>query len=233
MKYDYLVENQEGDSFTRVPRDDQEYGLNHAVRSTRMIEVLARIGLQDGFLRQYMAQLAMTGTVSKDLLIVEGQTIKEEFDTVYEHIKRTEEDEFGFETDVTMTGDTLPEEEKAWWALGAGYGIRVLDRNGHTDILLDSFNIESPITPAGTLVNPAVLGFPLIGVVEAVEKVPGLDTYGLTCFVEQRAVTYDEDGKPIHVDDTRHLTLGSIDEFAEFKPFVTLLRPFGEEKDLF
>jgi hypothetical protein len=231
MKYDYLVENQEGDRFTLVPRDDPEHSLDRAVRSQKMRNILSTLGLEQGFLSQYMAQLADTGTVSKDLLIEEGSAIEEELDVVYELIKRIEYDENGFDNDVTMMGENLPEEEVTWWALKSWYGVNILDRNGYTELGLDQFNIKQPITPAGSFVWPAKLDYPLSGAIEAVENAR-LNTEELTCFVDQHAITYDESGKPTHVDDTRHFTVGTIDSYAEFKPHATVLKPYGDEEDL-
>lgn len=233
MKYDYLVENQAGDRFTLVPRDDPEHGLVRAVRSERTRQVLAELGLAAGFLSQYMTELATTGSVSKDLLIEEGLAIEEELEAVYEHIKRVEIDEDGFENDVTMTGKTIPEVEVAWWALRANYGVQVLDRSGYTEIGLDPFNIDQPTMPTGCFVNPSRIGYPFTGVSAVIELVGGLEQSGLTHFVDQQAVTYDTSGTARHVDDARHLTVGTVNARGEFQPVATLLDPFQDEADLF
>lgn len=232
MKYDYLVENYEGDRFTLVPRDDPERGLARAAKSERMKDIMSKLGLDEGFLSQYVTQLATSGSVSKDLLIEEGATIEEELDTAYEAIRRIEYDENGLDNDVTMTGETLPEEEVAWWALKAGYGVYVLDRNGHTELGLNPFNIKHPVMPTGSFVSPLILDHLLTGAIKAAEKVEGLNSAEFTCFVDQYAVTYNEAGIPVHVDDTRHFTVGTIDGHGEFRPYATLLKPYGIEEDL-
>lgn len=232
MKYDYLVENQTGDRFVLVPRDDSEEGLVTGVKSEEIREVLSQLGLEDGFLSQYMTQLSTTGSVSKDLLIEEGATIKEELDTIYERIRRIETNDAGLENDVTMMGESLPAVEVAWWALRSWSGVHVLDCQGIAGDSFDPFDINQPTTPKGSFIEPVSLTYPFTGIIGAVEKVKGLDSACITDFVDQYAVTYDQAGKPVYVDDTRHLTLGNIGADGEFEAFVTILRPFGDDEDI-
>jgi len=229
VEYDYLVENQEGDRFILVPRDDSEHSLDCAVKSEKMKDVLSEIGLKDGFLSQYMAQLAETGSVSKDLLLEEGSTIVDELDVVYQRIKRVVYDEYGFENDITMMGEILPEEEISWWAIKSWYGVRVLDCHGRTEPILGPFGIKQPVTPHGSFIRPMRLDY-LSGITEVVEKA-GLNVARLTCFVDQYSVACDETGKPVHVDDARHITIGTIDNYETFKPYATILKPYIDSNE--
>jgi hypothetical protein len=142
IKYDYLVESQNGERFMLVPREDPEEGLLKAVTSEKIREVVSRINLDGSFLSQYMDLLSTTQSVDKDLLIEEGATIDKELDAVYEHLKRIVLDEDGSEDDTAMIGEVLPEGEVAWWALKSWYGVYIVDRDGHTDIFTNPFKYE-------------------------------------------------------------------------------------------
>ena len=233
MKYDYLIESAESDVYVLVSGsgDGEEncMSLATAAKSERLHSVLSQLGLERGFLSQYAEQITSNGVVDKDLLIVEGETIDEELKLVYEHIKRVEIDEDGRDNDVTLSGENLPEEEVIWLAMSGYFGVFVLDQNGRKNPNSFPFDIEKPATPSGSIIQPMKIDWIMRGVLRAVERVKGLDANDVTCFIDQRAVTYNSEGEPLGVDGVHHISVGTIDAHYEFKPFATLLNPFGDE----
>ncbi|MBC7546842.1 hypothetical protein H7171_03810 [Candidatus Saccharibacteria bacterium] len=233
MKIDYLIESADSNTFVLVSRDrdgqDGSMGLATAAKSERLQGLLSELGLEEGFLSQFAAQIALTNSVDKDLLIEEGKTIEEELTLVYEHIKRIELDEDGWDDDMTLQGENIPEQEVIWAAMSGMFGVGVLDRKGRSDIGTFPFSIEQPVTPDGSFIRFYNIDWIMLGVLNAVKRVKGLNPNDVTCFTDQYAVTYDREGKPIAVDEVPHIGVGNIDKHSEFKPFATLLTPFEDE----
>ena len=228
MQYDYLVESPCQQSFHLVPRTDGRIGLASVVAMDCLPELWAEADLEQSFVAQYSSQLALHGAVDRDLLLMEGRTIVEELDRLYEKIKKTEiEAETGFKHDVTLMGPELSEGEIIWATLQGYRELLVLDRNGYADLLLSPFTIDQPEVPQGSFIQPMSVCSPFVGLVEAVHAVAELrDNPRAAYCMQQRIITRDMEERAVHVSDEEYLTVGWLDRHDQFLAYATLSEPF-------
>jgi hypothetical protein len=227
---DFLVERPGSRYFDLVPRSDDGYGINAAVHSQRLPEMIQETGLEDSLLATYISQLAI-GTVDADLLYVEGPTLITDLRTLSERTKRVESDG----SDGFYERAAISEDELIWSALRGYSDLQMLDRNGYKDFDLfrhslsglNPFKVRPPETAGASFIRPTSIANPLDGLVEAVNAVEGLrDNPNVTHFMERHHVVRGEQDKAAQVSTEDHLILGRVTKLGEFVSYAGLIGPF-------
>lgn len=202
MVADYLVESMDGRRFDLV-ESTYEPNLASVSKLGELAEILTKRKLQKSYLATYLAQIASSGSVGKDILLEKGSAMAQELEIFRD----------GVETQQDMH-DRLDRYSMTFF-LDAS---TVLDREGYL-VSVNPFKIPSPRN--GRLVYPEQLEPGSRAHFVAEWELGGAK--GITHWIHQAAVLRNADGKPEMNSDAMYVTYGSMDNRQHFVPFYTYL----------
>lgn len=222
MRNDYLVESPDRRRFDLIRHSDQRFGFADAVASERLPQILVETGMEDSFLAECVAQLAVRKAVDSDLWLVEGQTIGQEISELYRRLPQVEEDP---ESGTGFCYRLEREEDEVIWRALRGYRsnvpLNVLDRNGYAEFLLSPFDIIMPDTPEGSFFDAQSVREPDSWINAAISSVKGLrGNPHATHYMRRHTVTRNEEERPIRISDKQRPVLGWLNGLGEFMPYA-------------